>query len=275
MTTISNYARYYMTIMMIMSISIISYAGTITVDSTNATMGMTSLRTAVTNAMSGDTIRFSSAIDGDTIKLATEITLDKNLVIIGNDTTNTIIDGMNTSRIFHIPAGDTVSISGIKMQGGNGDGVQFMNATNNTGGAIFNRGFLILANSILTGNNALGISAGGALSNLGTVIVTDCIFSHNTAAAGAGFANGGKATLINSIFHRNSSLSLGGGLSNFGLGHSTVINSTFSDNSAVNDGGGIHNSLGIVVVTNSSLSSNDSPIWRRALQWRQWESNAH
>jgi hypothetical protein len=97
-----------------------AYANTIEVDSTRATMGTISLRQAVLDAAtSGDTITFASAIDGDTIKLTTEIVLNKNLVIIGNDTPNpstgsgrrTIIDRMATSRIFHIPFGRTVHIS--------------------------------------------------------------------------------------------------------------------------------------------------------------------
>ena len=67
------------------------YANSITVDSTHKTMGTISLRTAVSTAASGDTIRFSTFIDGDTIKLTgPDIILNKNLVIIGNNTTNTI-----------------------------------------------------------------------------------------------------------------------------------------------------------------------------------------
>ena len=120
--------------------------------------GCGSLRFAVCNAMPGDTIRFDSRIDGDTIKLITEIVLDTNLVILGNPSAssglahNTIIDGMGTSRIFYIPAGDTVSISGIKMQGGNGGGVQPFGGSTTQGGAIYNQGSLTFTNSTISGN---------------------------------------------------------------------------------------------------------------------------
>ena len=182
MTISYTNTRYYITAILL-TIASLASATTITVDSTDATMGMTSLRTAVANAMSGDTIVFDASIDGDTIFLTTEIRLDKNLVIIGNPSTssgqahNTIIDGMGTSRIFHITAGDTVSISGIKMQGGNGGG----STSPGSGGAILNQGTLTFTNSTISGNTA---TFGGGVFNTGTSTFTNTAISGNTANLG-------------------------------------------------------------------------------------------
>ncbi len=171
--------------------------------------GPMSLRYLVDIACAGDTITFDSGIDGDTIKLITEISLDTKLVILGNNTTNTIIDGMNTSRIFYIPAGDTVSISGIKMQGGNGSGA----IVSGTGGAIRNRGSLTLTNTTVNGNSASN-SGGGIFNSTGTLTMTNTTVNGNSASnSGGGIYNRGTLTLTNSTVSGNTTTNFGGGSS--------------------------------------------------------------
>ncbi len=246
--------------------------------------GQGSLRDIVRTACAGDTIRFHDDLNMDTIELITEITLDKNLVIIGNDTTNTIIDGMNTSRIFHIPAGDTVSISGVTMQNGNGAGVQPFSGTT-IGGAIFNQGTVMLTNAMVRGNSAYsagGISnyygtltltnsavsgnttsdSGGGISNTGstaTLTMTNSTVSGNSAYDGGGIYNYyGTLTLTNSTVSGNTTSDSGGGIFNF-ISTMTLTNSTVSGNTASNSGGGIFNEFGTVMLTNSIVAKNTAP----------------
>ncbi len=181
MTTISYHARYIILYLM-MVLPYLSYAATIEITNTNDT-GPGSLRQAVLDATSGDTITFSTTIDGMPIMLTTEITLNKNLVILGNDTTNTIIDGMNTSRIFYIPTGHTISISSIKMQGGNGASPN-QPFSGTSGGAIYNQGTLTLTNSTVSGNSAS--RAGGGIYNFGTLTLTNSTVSGNSASRDGG-----------------------------------------------------------------------------------------
>jgi predicted outer membrane repeat protein len=90
---------------------------------------------------------------------------------------------------------------------------------------------------------------GGAISSDGTLTVTNCTFSGNSAPSGGGaIATGdtttsgvvGSATVTNSTFSGNSTAQLGGAIANFGT--LTVTNCTFSGNSASSpNAGGIFN----------------------------------
>src|SRR5262249_53683307 len=95
------------------------------------------------------------------------------------------VSGNNTSRVFKVEAGETVSISGLTIAGGNtGAG---------NGGGIDNFGALTVKASVFSGNSAGG---GGALAKEGgaTAPVGDSSFSGNSAGSGGGIVNlGGSA----------------------------------------------------------------------------------
>ena len=153
--------------------------------------GPSSLRDIVRAARPGDTISFSPMIDGDTIKLISgEITLDTNLVIIGNGINNTIIDGQDSSRIFHITAGDTVSINDVTLQHGNGEGFRLPFSFGTTGGAILNQGQLCINNASISGSFAF---SGGGIANTkssASISLNNTSISGNTSFAGGGIFNG-------------------------------------------------------------------------------------
>jgi uncharacterized repeat protein (TIGR01451 family) len=140
----------------------------------------------------------SSAINGDTLNLATgtytesaSITVNKNLTISGSGEDNTIIDGQDKHQIFDISQGYTVTIENLCIQDGKSSG---------TGGAINNKGTLILNsceiayNNASNGANAGGGNAdpgsdGGAIYNSGNLTVINCYIHDNNAGKG-GDANG-------------------------------------------------------------------------------------
>jgi CSLREA domain-containing protein len=117
--------------------------------------------------------------------------------------------------------------------------------------AISNAGTLTVSNSTFAGTSA---NIGGAISNAGNLTVNNSTFFRNAAKfLGAGiYNNGGTVTVNNSTFFRNQAAA-GGGIYNENGGTVTVSNSTLSEN--VN-GAGIFNFGGTVTVSNSTITGN-------------------
>ena len=97
--------------------------------------------------------------DNGTLRLAngqysgennTLITIDKNLTIIGESQNETIINGTDTNWIFKISSGVTVTLENLTLTNGHISGTSI---TGN-GGAIENRGNLIVTNCTFTQNKA-------------------------------------------------------------------------------------------------------------------------
>jgi len=214
---------------------------TLTVTNTNDS-GAGSLRQAITDAVAGDTITFS--VTG-TITLASELAINQNLTIQGPGVNALTISGNNASRVFNIAAGNyNVAISNLTIANGRARGANGPNSStpggDGEGGGIYN-------------------------ASTGTLTLTNCVLSSNTAAGGSGFGGptasaGGHAR--------------GGGIFNASTGRIDITNSTLSSNAATGgaggsgaagrnggngDGGGIYNaSTGMVSLTNSTLSSNSA-----------------
>jgi hypothetical protein len=190
----------------------------------NLDKGAGSLRDAITNAKSGDTIVFASSLDGQTITLTSDqLTINKSLDIEGPDASLLAISGNNTNRVFDISQDQNpviVTIAGLTIENGRAPG--------GYGGAIKNlRSTLNLTNDVLSNNVARGSTGadgdGGAIANLGgaTLTVSNCIFGGNLAIGGYKYGLAG-----------------GGGIDNEPGGILTVSHSTFNDNRAQGGDGG-------------------------------------
>ncbi|MGB3078315.1 MAG: metallophosphoesterase [Saprospiraceae bacterium] len=107
-----------------------------------ADAGPGSMREIISSACAGDTIRFSATIT-DTIFLSSEITIDKNLVILGLSAQDIVMSGQLITRIFHVLPLTHLTISNITLC----KGYQFTN-----GGAILNDGSLILEHTQFIAN---------------------------------------------------------------------------------------------------------------------------
>jgi CSLREA domain-containing protein len=133
------------------------------------------------------------------------------------------------------------------------------------GGGLFNNvnGAATLTDCSLLENRAVGganIGPGGGVDNLGTMSLTNCELSANTAVngPGGGLSNAfrGTATLTNCTLSGNSaSVGGGGGLENEGTG--TVAGCTFSENATSGGGGGIGNA-GPLTLTDSTFTGNSA-----------------
>jgi hypothetical protein len=226
--------------------------------------GKGSLRYEIAAAQSGDTIVFNKQLDGGTIHLLSgnELSIGKNLTIQGPGagllTITSDTDIINT-RIFEIDSA-TVTLSGLTISHGGGRASSYSDDYyDGQGGGILNRfGTLTVSGCTLTGNTA---DNGGGIYNYGTLtVINNSILSDNGLPGigfGGGIYNAGKLTVSNSTVSGNFAF-FGGGIYN--SGGATVSGCTLSGNSAYGGGafagGGIYNNGYALTVSNSTFSGN-------------------
>jgi hypothetical protein len=211
-----------------------------------------------------------AASNGDTIVIAgaaspyfEHLTIDKSVSLIGENPTNTIIDGGLSGQVIRISTPVTVTLTNLTIRNGQSGNDSF----DQYGGGIHNvSGTLTLNNIVVSGNRSgSGVFAadGGGISNFfGTLTLNHSIVSGNITGTPlngtSSIANGGN----------------GGGIANQS-GTLTVNDSTISGNrtgdgasgssSGVGgnggNGGGIYNGeLGTVTVNRSTISGNSTGI---------------
>jgi len=177
------------------------------------------------------------------------ITITKNMTIIGQNQNTTIINAENITRIFTINNGITITLKNLTLQNGN----------SNNGSAIYNEGTLIISDSTFTGNNATEYY-GGTIYNTGTLTVSDSTFKHNNANVGGAITNwgSGNTTITSSSLYNNTAISgSGGAIFNYGGSAAmTITDSTLYNNTASSSGGAIFNNGANMAITDSTLYNN-------------------
>ncbi len=218
----------------------------------NADSGPGSLRQMVATAAAGDTIEFAigNGQSTSTITLTSgPIDINKNLTITNpsKNTSQLVISGNHSSRIFAIETNDTVMLNNLTIT----DGYE----SDDYGGALYNRGTLTLNYCTVSNSTAAAGYEGGGLYNInGTVYVNESTFSNDTGGDGGGIYNEGTATLNDSTFNGDSAGSSynGGGIYNDGT--ATLTNCTLANNSA-EYGGGLYNN-GTGTLDNDTVANN-------------------
>ncbi len=169
-----------------------------------------------------------------------------NLAIAGPGANLLTIDAQGNSGIFSIDAGFTVVLSGLSLVDGNAP------YAGESGGGVFNRGTLTMTACTVSGNTA---QAGGGIGNTsqGTVALFDSTVSGNTATAygGGGIANFGTMTIVDCTIANNSTTASGGGIANY-YGSLSLADCTVAGNSA----GGIDNDDGLLTLDNTIVASD-------------------
>ena len=206
-----------------------------------------------------DSITFRPSLKGKTIVLGgAELPVGDHLSITGLGSDKLTISGNHASRVFSIAAGITVDISGVTIADGAAQ----------DGGGIYNEGTLTVANSELTGNEAVSPEeaddpAGGGIYNKGTLTVRNCAVTNNSARRaddrggfGGGIWSDSSLTVTDSDFWRNSSRHCGGGIYN--LGTLDITNGTFRENTTRVNGGGVAIVGGSLTVTGSEFKNNSA-----------------
>ena len=185
--------------------------------------------------------------------LTGDLDINSSLTILGSGMRDTIIDGAQLDRVFHITGKYVVKISGLTIQNGKaaiGQPIGY------GGAGILNpiEGNLTLSKSILTTNQA--DFTGGGLDNAGTAALFDVTISGNSAEIGGGVFSNGTMSLNGITFTGNTATQNGGGLDNNKT--ATLTNVTFSGNTAP-VGGGIHNDQELTLI-NTTLYANSTAI---------------
>lgn len=185
------------------------------------------LRADIAAAQSGDTIEFASTLAGQTIGLARgDLYINKNLTIQGLPN-KPVLDGEGSSRLFTIPTGFTVILSNLAIVDGGGAS----NVMGSYGGGILNEGTLTLSSCTVSGNTAQG-GHGGGIANFGTLTLTaGCTVTGNSCYDGGGIDNFGTLTVDGSAITGNTAATGGGILNNKHAsltvtGGSMVLNNT-------------------------------------------------
>ncbi|HEV7405236.1 MAG TPA: choice-of-anchor Q domain-containing protein, partial [Chthoniobacteraceae bacterium] len=204
-----------------------------------ATTTNTSLREAI-KAANGlapgtATITFDPTVfaTARTITLGgSDLVIQHAMTIVGPGADKLTISGNNQSRIFTINTADGLNtISGLTVTGGNGTGFIF----GGLGGAIINIGDLLLVDCTITGSTATGSGGGFHNHTSATATLRGCTISNNTSTGGRG---GG----VNSFLHV------------------TMTNCTVSGNHADagsgDKAGGVWSARGNLVLNNCTITGN-------------------
>jgi hypothetical protein len=222
----------------------------LTVTST-ANGGAGTLRDAINASAPGDTLTFNLPLPA-TIKLTTgELFIEQNLTIAGPGANLLTVSGENNSGVFFVASAANAAISGLTIANGLA-----------TGAGILNQGTLSVTNCIFS-NNSANTGNGGAIATGpggAGLTITGCTFAGNSGGTNGGaiFAFGGTVSLVNSTFKAN--FAVNGGALFVGAATVTVVNCTISGNS----GGGIGSfplmgaklNLQSTIVANSTLGSD-------------------
>jgi CSLREA domain-containing protein len=245
----SKFAKIFALFLFVFCFGLTASAATYTVTKTADTNDGTcdadcSLREAVAAANAtpdNDVIAFSSLFSSaQTITLSgTEIVVAANgsLTINGPGASLLTISGNNASRILSTGANVVVNINNLRFTAGNGAGA----VNTGRGGAIYNvGGTMVVTNSIFTGNTAAN---GGAFNN----------------AASASPSVPGNLTIIQCAITNNSSTSSGAAMQNFSTSFLNIRNTTISGNTSTNTGvTGAIQANGTVTITNTTISGNST-----------------
>jgi hypothetical protein len=161
-----------------------------------------------------------------TIDLQSPLDLNANIAIQGPGASSLTIEqaagASFTSAIITVEFSQTASLSGLTI-------------ANGSAGGIVNNGTLTVSGCTLSGNSAF---AGGGIDNERTLTVTDCTVSGNSAFFGGGISNDNGSLAVRDSVLTGNTAQLGGGIANEAiLGFSATVtvsgSSILSGNSAI------------------------------------------
>ena len=225
------------------------YVATTGIDSGNClTDPCRTITYAMNQAGSGDRVHIAAGT------YAENLTLNKNLNLIGAGMNATILDGGGIGVVIY-DGSYNLAVMDMTIQNGHHVG--------GSGGGIAHwGGTLNLTRVKVVGNAA---NYGGGLFSSGELTITDCVFSGNNAetATNVGYGgglfiqgNGVNATLFNVSISGNTATGSSGGLHNQRMGTVNLTNVTISGNTAKTNGAISNTNSSILNLVNSTIADN-------------------
>ena len=203
------------------------------------------LQAAVAAAAAGDALKLKGTCSNTA---RGGIRIGKNLTITGQSnngfgpaTVAFVSDGFTRSVAVRVDAGANVTLTGLTITRGSGSF---------DGGGISVSGTLVLNDSLVSGNSALG-GGGIAVATTGDVTLNGTRVANNFGLFGGGIQNQGVLTVNDSAIANNETSFDGGGISNYN-GTVSITGSLITGNRGV----GIYTSGGSVAITDSSITGN-------------------
>ncbi len=186
-----------------------------------------------------------------------DLDIEQSLLIVGNGPENTFIDAAGIDRVFDVWPGAVLELNNLSVIGGL---TSVETGVNGAGIRIQNNGRLILRNTTIRNNDAIG--SGGAIYNQSTLpnslTIRNSTLSANSASGGSGIVSSGGGTLKNTTISANqSSAGDGGGLLLTG-GELVLTQVTVASNTATRGGGIVSANGAQVTLRNSLLGDNHS-----------------
>lgn len=160
------------------------------------------------------------------------------------------IDGGTANGVLLVSADVTLTLDDVTVSGGTSTG---------DGGAIFNLGTLVVVDAIFS-HNGSGRNGGAIFNGRGaTLVVSGGSFFDNTANVdGGAIRNEGRLTATDGSFVENAAGADGGAI--FSDGDLTVTSSAFLSNTARIGGGAISSNHGAPTVANCTFFANQADL---------------
>ena len=170
-----------------------------------------------------------------------QIRIRESISLVGSGWGTHKISAQGETRLFNVAPDVTFTIDGVTLQNGYAGATDFSGEVG--GGAIYNKGRLVVRNSRFDSNRSY--SHGGAIYSVGRLRIENSRLDFNSAGAAAATGNGGaiylspeganENTIENSLIKQNSADSGGGIAAHRGV---RIVKTTIHTNSA-KDGGGL------------------------------------
>jgi len=254
MILINNFEKKLIyTILVILSVLLITcslqtnFAADITINSSN------NFKTIIENATSNSIIKLDSNVAEFSLNSSNvNIIINKTITIqSSNPEKNAVINLNKIGRAFNITSGGNLTLINTTIINGN-------TSYNTNGGAIYNNyGTITLTGCAFTENTARG-HGGVIYNNMGTIILTECTFTGNTVDFdGSIIYNKGTVNLNVCTFTKNSATWDGGAIYNDDTAILIANNCIFTENKANDYGGTIYNK-GRIILTKCVFTENNA-----------------
>ncbi|MES2353701.1 MAG: hypothetical protein V4568_04705 [Pseudomonadota bacterium] len=221
------------------------------------------IQDAVNNAQQGDTIHVMPGFYLEDI-----IITGKSLTLKSEDNDRTIINGTGKRPVITLSCSDNrtnIRIASLNITGGNAVITDDVFVPTGGGGVSNDRCGLVIDDSNIYGNHALG-TGGGVSTGTGSATIKNTSITNNSASAGAGVDSEGQLLIVNSTINSNhitSQVSAAGGGGVLNRGNLTVRSSNINNNIAGGNcclGGGIANRSNSKLTLSGSTVANNQGV---------------